>query len=254
MAVKKLPASLREYFDFRIYDDCIEFAGLQVFFLRVHPKNMSILSYGEKLSEIKNFQKFLDASAAHFSVFVTDKTESLEDISRFYKRQMNLRPEYEFIFKPIIDSISSIEDTSASVRRAFYIVFHARERREYEIFARQLAGGLDCVPVKKDELVLLLRNYILREYTPFSLYVFEDALKRRREEENSKARRNRKAKANPLREEREDNLAALDRLSAAAKPEAVPEETPEEKEESTRDVKTEKADNGEPTGGLWPHA
>ncbi len=242
---KKLKAGLREYFSFRIYDDCIEWQDKQVYFLRIHPKNMSILSYDEKLTEIKKFQNFLDSSASRFSVFVTDKTENLNDISQYYKRQLELRPEYAFIIEPVIARISSIEQSSACVQRAFYIVYRAKDRREFEIFSKQLADRIDFDLAQKEELILVMRNFILREYTPFNLYVFEDAVKKHYEELNKKTRRSRKVADNPFREEREDNLIAIGKITSAVQKAKATEVTDNE-------------ENKEPSNGtagsLWPHS
>lgn len=246
MLTKKLPSGLRESFDFNIYDDHITYGGKEVYFLRIHPKNMSILSYDEKLTEIKGFQHFLDASPLKFSMFVTDKTENLEEVSRFYKKQMELRPEYEFIFRPIVDKISSIEQTSASVQRAFYIIYKAKDRRDYEAFAKQLSGHLVFIPAEKEEFILVLRNFILREYTPFSLYVFEEAVQEHYREAKKNKRLNRKVEADPSREQREDNLDAISRLSSAMN--FDDKEKPEYAESESA-----KTASGE-TGGLWPHA
>lgn len=101
MAMKMI-AGIKEYFSFGIQDDYIENRGKEIYFLRIHPKNMSILSFSEQLTEIKKLQSFFDASAAHFSFFVTDKTENLNEISDYYKQQMELRPEYAFVLEPVI--------------------------------------------------------------------------------------------------------------------------------------------------------
>jgi|GEM_PF-6260112 hypothetical protein len=207
-------AGLREYLTFRIYDDCIESRGRQIYFLRIHPKNMSILSFAEKLVEIRKFQTFLDADTSQFSIFVTDKTEDLNEISRYYKHQLELRPEYAFIIEPVINRISSIEQTSACIQRAFYIIVRTKDRREFETVEKQLYGKLDFSLTQKEELILVMRNYILREYTTFSLYVFEDAVKKHFAELNQKIRRNRKVTVNPFHEAKEANRAAIERIAA----------------------------------------
>lgn len=208
-----LNSGLKEFFSFTINPDCIEWRGDHIFFLRVHPKNMTILSYDEKLTEIKKFQNFLDSSGASFSIFVTDKTENLSEISDYYKKQLDLRPDYAFILEPVIRKISSIEQSSACVQRAFYIVFKARDRKEFDIFSKQLSGRLDFILAEKEELITVMRNFILREYTPFDLYVFENALKEHYEQSVKKSKINRRVPENPLRESREDNLVAIDKLT-----------------------------------------
>lgn len=212
---KGIAAGLREYFKFQIFDDNIENRGREIYFLRIHPKNMSILSIDEKIMEIKKYQSFLDASGAHHSIFITDKTENLNEISHYYREQIELRPEYAFVLEPMLKRIMSIEKSSASVQRAFYIVLKVKSRREYEAIENQLAGRLDFSLAQKEELILLMRNYILREYTMFSLYVFEEAVKKHYEEYNRQARRNRHVEADPIHEAKEDNRIAIDRIAAA---------------------------------------
>lgn len=216
MLIKKpgMTNTLKDFFNFQINSQYIEWNSKYVYFLRIRPKNMTILSYTEKLVELKKFQNFLDSSGASFSIFVTDKTENLDDISEYYKAQLNLRPEYAFVLEPIINKISSIEQSSACVQRAFYIVFKATDQKEFDIFAKQLSGRLDYILAEKEELVTVMRNYILREYTPFDLYVFETALKEQYQQFSANEKKHRKVKENPFRESREDNLVAIDKLTS----------------------------------------
>jgi hypothetical protein len=209
---KTLSSDIKDFFKFTINNDYIEWHGEQIYFLRIQPKNMTILSYSEKLDEIKKFQSFIDAAASKFSIFITDKTEDLSEISDYYKKQLALRPDYQFVIQPVINKISDIEETSACVQRAFYIVFKAHDRREFEIFSKQLSDNISCKTAEKEELILVMRNFILREYTPFNLYVFENCLKEHYEQFQKAKKKNQRAPENPYREQREDNISAIDRL------------------------------------------
>lgn len=238
---KKLPPDLRAALDFRIEDDFIEWGGRQIYFLRVRPKNMSILSYSEKLTEIKKLQHFLDASATEFSLFVTDKTENLEDISNFYKRQLKLRPEYAFIIEAVLKKISTVEQSSASIQRAFYIVFNAKDRRDFEIFEKQLSGRADFYLTEKEELIQIMRNFILREYTPFDLYIFEDAVKRSYCERKEKRIRGKRVDSDPHRDKKEDNIAAIEKIANQA-------------EGGTGNAKIHEKSSEFSGSSLWPHS
>lgn len=177
-AVKKIPNSMKQLLACKICDDHIEAGGKRYFFLRIKPKNMTILSYQEKEVEIKKFQAFLDSIDTEFSIFVMDKTENLDDIKHYYEMLVKSRPDYEFINGAVLEKLQSIESDSACVQRAFYIIMAAKERRDYDLFVKQLAGHINFSLVFKEELIVIMQNYQLHEYPNFSLYSFENEIEK----------------------------------------------------------------------------
>lgn len=169
--------TMRSLLSFRVKEDYIEADGKMFFLFRIHPRNMTILSKEEKREEAKRFQHMLDALDMKFSVFAVDKTENLDEIKRYYESLVASRPDYAFINGEILNQLTSIEQTSACVQRAFYMIIKVKDHQEVDNFVSQMQGCFIFTQAKREEIIVVLRNHILREFTSFRLYVFIDQIR-----------------------------------------------------------------------------
>lgn len=152
--------------------------GSRVFFLRLSPPNLSIMTDDEKGNEIHKLQEILDSlSSAKFQILALDKTENLSGNKAYW--QSLIRPDDEddpclMIKKAIINSIENSESTSSSVSRAFYFVLKIKDPNELSKFETSLnMKGINYYIAEKQELVTVLRNFLLREFVGFDIYDFE---------------------------------------------------------------------------------
>lgn len=152
--------------------------GSRVFFLRLSPPNLSIMTDDEKGNEIQKLQEILDSlSSAKFQILALDKTENLSGNKAFW--QSLIRPDDEddpclTIKKAIVSSIENSESTSSSVSRAFYFVLKIKDPNELSKFETSLnMKGINYYIAEKQEIVTVLRNFLLREFVGFDIYDFE---------------------------------------------------------------------------------
>lgn len=165
--------------NFDIKDNYVETPdGSRVFFLRLSPPNLSIMTDDEKGNEIHKLQEILDSlSSAKFQILALDKTENLSGNKAYW--QSLIRPDDEddpclMIKKAIINSIENSESTSSSVSRAFYFVLKIKDPNELSKFETSLnMKGINYYIAEKQELVTVLRNFLLREFVGFDIYDFE---------------------------------------------------------------------------------
>lgn len=183
-AVKHVSSTMKKLFPFHLMEDHIEAEGKYVFFLRVHPPNMGILSKLERKANADKFQQALDGIDVPFSIFIMDKAENLEVNKKHYKACRSKWPDYDFVFNGYLQKLDSIDGESASVQRAFYLVVPVRDRQRFDLFAQQFQNRLDCTLAKRDELETIMRNFNLREYVTAPVYCMERELEKREPHEN----------------------------------------------------------------------
>lgn len=166
--------------NFEVKDKYVETPdGSQVYFLRLSPPNLNIMTDGEKGNEIQKFQEFYDSlgDLKTVQIFSLDKTENLSGNKAYWCSL--IRPDNEDdpcieIKKAVIRSIESIESTSSSVGRAFYFVLKIKDPAELSRFETSLnTKGIHYYIAEKQELVTVHRNFILREFVSFDIYDFE---------------------------------------------------------------------------------
>lgn len=152
--------------------------GSRVFFLRLSPPNLSIMTDDEKGNEIQKLQEILDSlSYAKFQILALDKTENLSGNKAYW--QSLIRPDDEddpciMIKKAIVNSIENSESTSSSVSRAFYFVLKIKDPNDLSKFETSLGmKGIIYYIAEKQEIVTVLRNFLLREFVGFDIYDFE---------------------------------------------------------------------------------
>ena len=152
-------------------------AARDIYFFRLFPRNMSILSRDEKLQEHRKLQTILDSCGdspeGMPSLFVMDKTENLDELKGYYESLLAQHPEYEFINREILRHLIGMEEESACVERAFYFILRVRDVARMDLFAEQLKGQIAFHIAQREEIVTLLRNYLLREFTPYEPMEFD---------------------------------------------------------------------------------
>lgn len=258
----KVSSTIKTLLHFEFANDHIMDGDDQVFFLRIHPRNTAILSNSEKVAETRKLKSILDGVDIPFDIFVMDKAESLDVVKTYYEACRRSRQEFAFAFNDYIKKLETMDTDSASIQRAFYLVVRVRDRQRYELFAQQVRGKLDFSLAKRDELEVLMRNYLLHEYVPTPVYSLDREL----------ANRNHQTAAGPrvhLTQEQQERYAAMsanESILAAAgssitedmQAKAAASKEPTEKEggtivrkESAEPVASERTGSGG-AGGLWP--
>ena len=171
---------ISEIVNFEIKDNYVQIEKQKVYFLRFSPPNLNIMTQAEKDNEVKRFQEFYDSLMdQRFQTFSLDKTENLKGNRDYWssllKDDDNIDNDNCALIKnTIISKIDDIESTSSSVGRAFYFVLKVKDQVELSSFETCLnTKGINYYIAEKQELVTVLRNYILREFIGFDIYDFE---------------------------------------------------------------------------------
>ncbi|MFA9380262.1 MAG: hypothetical protein ACERKO_04295 [Acetanaerobacterium sp.] len=157
--------------DFEICDDHIKTPAGHYYLFRIQPPNLSILNENERLEKIKNLESFLDSNDNPFQIFVLDKTEDLSLNKQFWQ---DIDDRYDFISNTVLAAIEEMQNDSRGVQRAFYIVVCIKRKSDHELFFEQLKNNeFECYVVKKNELITVMRNFILREFSDFDIQTFD---------------------------------------------------------------------------------
>lgn len=258
--VKKVSSTMKNLLNFRLMEDHIEEGGAYIFFLRVHPPNMVILSKSERRAKAHKFQEALDGIDIPFDIFVMDKAEDLEHVKKYYQACRSKWPDYDFVFNAVLRKLDTIDGESASIQRAFYIVVRVRDRQRFDLFAQQFQNRLDFTLAKHEELETVMRNFLLREYVATPVYSVQREMARTRDGGQINIRLTRERQAQyEAGAANESLLRATGRGMQAAPTQAPagPEKQSAGKEgvNSVRnnDESSESTGTGRTSGGLWPH-
>jgi hypothetical protein len=177
LTLKKRGKDIFSSIDFDVRDDHIltgkGTAAREVYFLRFFPRNMSILSLEERISQHKKLQAVLDSAEVLPSFFILDKTEGLTANKTYFESLLAKYPQYAQIHNEVLQNLAGITQTEDSVERAFYFVLRCRDRGQYERFLSLADDWLNVRTADREELLVILRNFMLREYTPFKLLEFD---------------------------------------------------------------------------------
>lgn len=168
--------------NFVLADDHIETgagaAKREYYYLRMEPRNMDILSPTESKKEYQLLQSILDKDGLVPSFMSLDKTEGLDDIRQFYEGLTQQYPEYERINGAILQHLSGLEaEESSIVERAHYMILRCRNRSEYRQFDQIASTYLNYHLAERAELLVLLKNFLLRDYTPAELAEWDDDIR-----------------------------------------------------------------------------
>lgn len=181
---------ISELINFDIQEDFIEAGGQRVYFFRFFPPNLNIMTENEKDTEVTKFRELYESLIDQkLQIISLDKTENLSENKNYWesllkKDETGFRAEVK---KTIINSIGSIESTSSSVGRAFYFVLKVKEKSELTRFETTMnVKNIHFYIAEKQELITVMRNFILREFINFDLYIFESEMEKNYEEAHGK--------------------------------------------------------------------
>ena len=100
--------------EFTLCDDhLVTGAGLrqrEIYFLRLEPKNMDILSPDERTGEYRLLQALLDTDCPTPSFLSMDKTEGLDDVKQYYEELVQTIPAQERINGEILRRLTGLEE------------------------------------------------------------------------------------------------------------------------------------------------
>lgn len=160
-------------FNFRVEENHVSTPTEQIFFYRILPPNLSIMTDKEKRLEITKMQGLFDTLDVPMQIFGIDKTENLNGNKQFYESLSEQHSAYKNAIVNVIESNNVSE--SSSIQRAYYLIVKpaSPEKR------KQLEAGLEnqmikYYPATKDELITILRNFLLREFDNLGIYVGDE--------------------------------------------------------------------------------
>ena len=170
----KLP--MQELLQFRFGENGIYGGkdGKELFrFYRYYPPNTDVLTDGEIAEEIEQLCRLFDSLRCPFVMFGTDKVEDMSALKAYYRSQPR---QYDHIIADVINEIESTEARSSAVQRAYYFIYKAQNEDD-DIYTLIAGKGYKVDRVKNEELAVLLRNYLVREFTNVDLYTIAEEVK-----------------------------------------------------------------------------
>lgn len=194
---------------FRLMDDHVETGEgntrREHYLFRLHPKNMEILGSAERFLQEDLLQALLDGSDQIVpSFFILDKTEGLGHVREHLAELKNQNGQYDELYADLIREIDGLDAESAAVERAAYMCLEVRDRSETELFSARLRDCIEFHLADREEWIVVLRNFLLREYLPFKMAEFGEHIEllyRQATEEQAKRKRPRPVVRNAIVEE-----------------------------------------------------
>lgn len=173
--------------EFTLCDDhLVTGAGLrqrEIYFLRLEPKNMDILSPDERTGEYRLLQALLDTDCPTPSFLSMDKTEGLDDVKQYYEELVQTIPAQERINGEILRRLTGLEaEGTGCVERAHYLILRVRSRADYDRFAQVAAGYIRFRLAARAELLMLLKNFLLRDYSAMRPAEWDEEIRLKYEE------------------------------------------------------------------------
>lgn len=138
------------------------------YYIRINPKNISILTNAVLLGIIDNFKKVLNMGS-RVELLVVDKTERLED-NKEYLKDLRDRKENRIERELLSQDIEELDRTfSKSSSREFYLIFPYRDNKEEEII-KQLertieTQGFEVLRTQRYDLKNMLQVYFERNFS-----------------------------------------------------------------------------------------
>ena len=148
--------------------------GKELFrFYRYYPPNTDVMTDEEIAQEIEQLCRLFDSLRCPFVMFGTDKVEDMSALKAYYRSQPR---QYDHIIADVINDIESTEARSSAVQRAYYFIYKAQNDDD-DIYNLIAGKGYKIDRVKNEELAVLLRNYLVREFTNVDLYTIAEEVK-----------------------------------------------------------------------------
>lgn len=83
---------------------------------------------------------------------------------------------YDHILADVVNEIESTETKSSAVQRAYYFIYKAQSEED-DIYTLIVGKGYKIDRVKNDEMAVLLRNYLVREFINVDIYTIAEEVK-----------------------------------------------------------------------------
>lgn len=106
-------------------------------------------------------------------MFGTDKIEDMSALKEYYR---SLPRRYDHILADVVNEIESTETKSSAVQRAYYFIYKAQSEED-DIYTLIVGKGYKIDRVKNDEMAVLLRNYLVREFINVDIYTIAEEVK-----------------------------------------------------------------------------
>lgn len=176
--MSKKTEDIQNLISFFVRDNYVEANGFRYYFYRFYPPNISILTPNEIDIEISSLCLFLETANMPIQIFAMDKVEDLSRNKEFFE---NMDEKYKKYTEQIVAQISSHDADDSrtnSIQRAYYFIICVKSENERSSFEDAMrTQNLKCAPVDKDELITVFRNYYLREFSAFDIYVFNKEIR-----------------------------------------------------------------------------
>lgn len=162
---------------FKICDDFVLADESKFYFYRFYPPNTSILTENEMDIEISSLCQFFESTNRPIDTFAMDKVEDLSRNKEFFS---NMSKDYKEYTDQIVEQISSYDANdkkTSSIQRAYYFIISTKTDDERQSFEEALQSqNMRYSRVKKQELITVFRNYYLREFSTFDIFLFGEEL------------------------------------------------------------------------------
>lgn len=174
----KKAEDIENLISFSIKDNYVEANECRYYFYRFYPPNISILTANEIEIEITSMCHFFEAANMPIQIFAMDKVEDLSRNKEFFE---NMDTKYKKYTEQIVAQISSHDTNDSktnSIQRAYYFVICVKSENDKNNFDDAIRSqNLKYSLVNKSELITVFRNYYLREFSEFDIYIFNKELK-----------------------------------------------------------------------------
>lgn len=160
---------------FDILEECVKTPQGELYFYKLDPPNTSILSTDEIKQFIQYFNDFLRAKpSVPLGIFISDRTEDLSKNRAFWQA---INPQYETISEAVTQQLSKENGSSGGTQRGFFFIATIKSDEEKKLFEMALReSGVQSEQLKKQEIVNLLRGFLLRDFNEYPIEVLEDEL------------------------------------------------------------------------------
>lgn len=161
-----------ELMSFDILEDCLKTAHGELFFYKLSPPNTSILSPWETRDFIRLFNEFLRAKpSVPVNIYIADCTEDLSKNRKFWA---DLSPQHDYISEAINAELSKENGSSGGTQRGFFIIATIKNDSDKKLFDAALREcGMLFEPLKKPDIVNVLRGFLLRDFNEYPIEVIE---------------------------------------------------------------------------------
>lgn len=176
--MSKKTEDIQNLISFSIRDDYVEANYARYYFYRFYPPNISILTPSEIEIEISSLCHFFESANMPIQIFAMDKVEDLSRNKKFFESMDEKYKEYTDQIVTQISSRDADDSKTNSIQRAYYFVICAKSDNDRNSFEDAIrTQNLKYTFVSKNELITVFRNYYLREFSAFDIYIFNKEIR-----------------------------------------------------------------------------